>query len=98
MTSVELIFDATCPNVDAAREALYEALGAFAWVEWERADPAAPAYAKAYGSPTVLVGGRDVAGASVLDAGSGCRVYSRATGTLSGAPSAEMILAALRHA
>lgn len=97
MTSVELIFDATCPNVDAAREALYEALGAFAWVEWERADPAAPPYAKAYASPTVLVDGRDVAGAGALDAGSGCRVYVRTNGTYAGAPSAEMILAAVRR-
>lgn len=98
MTSVELIFDATCPNVEAARSALRQALGPLAWIEWERADPAAPPYARAYASPTVLVGGRDVAGASALDAGSGCRVYTRANGTFAGAPSAEMILEALHHA
>jgi hypothetical protein len=98
MTTVELIFDATCPNVGAARAALREALGAFSWIEWERADPAAPPYARAYASPTVLIGGRDVGGGSALDAGSGCRVYAHANGTFAGAPSAEMILEALRHA
>jgi hypothetical protein len=98
MRSVELIFDATCPNVGAARAALREALGPFGWIEWDRADPNAPPYAQTYASPTILVGGRDVGGATALDAGSGCRVYAGARGTFAGAPTVEMILEALRDA
>lgn len=95
---VELIFDATCPNVEAARAQLREALARagrpVAWTEWERAASDAPAHAQRYASPTVLVDGRDVAGGGTLESGtSGCR--------LEGAPSAQVILAALlaaRHA
>jgi mercuric ion transport protein len=99
---VELIFDATCPHVGAARIELREALARagqpMVWTEWDRAAANAPARVRQYASPTVLVGGRDVAQVSVLDAGSGCRVYPGAMGALVGAPSADMILAALRHA
>jgi hypothetical protein len=90
--SVELIFDATCPHVQAARAELREALARAgrpgAWTEWDRAAPDAPPYVKRYASPTVLVNGTDVAGGGgALDAGAcGCRL---------GTPSAEMILAAL---
>jgi mercuric ion transport protein len=91
--SVELIFDATCPHVDAARAELREALTRagqpVAWTEWDRAATDAPAHARRYASPTVLVGGRDVASGGTLDAGSGCRLTR---------PSADMILAALRDA
>jgi mercuric ion transport protein len=99
---VELIFDATCPNVDVARQQLREALARAGypttWVEWDRDATDAPLRVRRYASPTVLVGGRDVADACVLDGGSGCRVYAGPNGGLAGAPSAEMILAALRNA
>jgi mercuric ion transport protein len=99
MTKVELIFDATCPHVDAARVELRRALQhagqPLIWTEWDRAASDAPSYARRYASPTVLVAGHDVAGAGALDAGSGCRVYACANGTFAGAPSAETILAAL---
>ena len=94
-SSVELIFDATCPHVEAARAQLREALGRAgrpaAWTEWDRAASDAPAHAQRYASPTVLVDGRDVSGGGTLVAGgSGCRV--------GGAPSAQVILAALLEA
>ena len=97
---VELIYDATCPNVDAARQQLRDALTRAGrppiWTEWERAAPDSPAYVRRFASPTVLVGGRDVAGGGDLDAGDGCRVYQDDGGTFSPAPSAQTIFAALR--
>jgi hypothetical protein len=97
--SVELIYDATCPNVEAARGELRRALARAgrpgAWIEWDRGAVGSPAYARRYASPTVLVGGVDVAGAGALDAGDGCRVYRDAVGTLLRAPNASTILAAL---
>ncbi len=99
---VELIFDATCPNVDAARRQLRDALVRTGrlpmWTEWDRATPDAPAYAQRYASPTVLVAGRDVAGARELDAGAGCRVYRDATGAFLRAPTVDAIVAALTAA
>lgn len=56
---VELIFDRDCPHVEATRAQLTRACGetglAARWKEWERNSPDSPAYARAYGSPTVLV-------------------------------------------
>lgn len=91
-SSVELIFDATCPHVEAARTQLREALGRAGrpviWTEYDRAAAGAPPHAQRYASPTVLIDGRDVAGGGTLASGtSGCRV--------GGAPSAQVILAAL---
>jgi len=87
---IELIFDATCPNVEATRAALREALARAGrpatWTEWDRAAADAPPHALRYASPTVLVAGRDVVSGGTLDAGSGCRLVT---------PSAPVILAAL---
>jgi hypothetical protein len=70
---VELIYDATCPNVDAARQQLRDALARAGrppiWTEWDRAAPSSPAYVRRYASPTVLVAGCDVTDAADLDAG-----------------------------
>jgi len=66
-TRVELIYDADCPNVAAARSVLIKAFtktGVSAcWREWERSASDAPQYAKDYASPTILIDGRDVGGA-----------------------------------
>ena len=57
-TRVELIYDADCPNVAAARSVLIKAFtktGVSAcWREWERSASDAPQYAKDYASPTIL--------------------------------------------
>ena len=99
---VELIYDATCPNVDAARQQLRDALARAGrppiWTEWDRAAPGSPAYVRRYASPTVLVAGCDVTGAADLDAGDGCRVYRDDTGTFLPAPSARTILTAISAA
>lgn len=64
--------------------------------EWDRTSPESPAYARGYGSPTVLVDGRDLVGAVPGDGGSSCRLYHRGFGGFDGAPSAEQVAQVLR--
>jgi hypothetical protein len=99
MTRVELIYDADCPNVTAARQQL---LGAFAvlgitprWQEWERSTPGSPAHARGLASPTILVDGRDVAQSAAIAGSGACRVYADEAGRLSRVPALESLTAAL---
>lgn len=97
---VELIYDADCPNIDAARSALLRGMAEAglppAWTEWDRRAPASPPHARHYGSPTILVDGRDVAGAEPGPGADACRVYEHEPGGLNGVPPVERIAAALR--
>jgi hypothetical protein len=99
---VELIYDADCPNVPATRSQLIKAFtqtGVSArWKEWERSAPNTPDYAHAYGSPTILVDGKDIAGVAPTAGTRACRVYSDARGNLSRTPSIEVICSALLDA
>ena len=92
---VELIYDADCPNVAETRANLLQAFAAAhleaEWTEWERSSPSIPAYVAGFGSPTVLVEGRDVAGESVREYISSCRLYASGEGRYSGAPSVELL-------
>lgn len=99
--AVELVYDQDCPNVDECRTALREALteiGASpAWREWDRNSTVTPAAYRRYGSPTVLVNGRDICGpgAQTTD-GNSCRVYSDdERGCICGAPTVTTIVNAL---
>ena len=102
-TLIELVYDPDCPNVDRARAAIREALmmaGAPAvWREWRRDDMATPVNLASLGSPSVVVNGHDVGcdedEAAAADANS-CRVYIDERGCLCGAPSAQLIVAAIR--
>ena len=98
---VELVFDSTCPNVVQARMAIYFALlGVGAkpvWTEWDRDSDATPAQFRTLASPTVIVDGKDICGAESADADA-CRIYTDARGCLCGAPSAEVIVKALKSA
>jgi hypothetical protein len=100
--TVELIFDATRPNVDAARRQVRDALVRIGRVpqgiEWDRATAGAPADVQRYASPTVLVAGRDITGGGTIDAGAGCRVYRDSAGEFVGAPTVDAIVAALTAA
>jgi len=101
MTTVELIYFRECPNISLARERLLQAFSAVGitpqWQEWERNDSASPAHARAYGSPTILVNGRDVTGmAPSSDNASVCRVYAHVSSATDGAPNVDAIAAALR--
>ena len=101
-TRVELIYDADCPNVAAARSLLIKAFtqtGVSArWREWERSAPDSPEYARRYGSPTILINERDVGGDAPGAGNAACRVYSGDDGTLSRTPPLEAICAALMSA
>lgn len=89
---IELIYDIDCPNESLARVRIQETLKArlHQWHEWERSDPKSPAYARRYGSPTILVNGKDVGGLPPADAPC-CRLYSTGGGRKEGAPSVAMI-------
>ena len=100
MPCVELIYDSDCPNVQRARKAMLEGFSQAglqpSWKEWDRKSPESPAYVRGYGSPTILVDGRDVAGVAPGNGGSSCRLYRNASGTFEGAPSVEQIREAFR--
>jgi hypothetical protein len=91
--TVQLLYFAGCPNLEAARAALRDALEAerleVAVEEVDIEDPATPVALQGWGSPTVLVDGRDVTGEARSDALS-CRA--------GGAPSIDVIRRALRAA
>jgi mercuric ion transport protein len=68
---IEFIYELNCPNVADARAQLRLALEQTGlpvhWQEWEHNDPNSPAYARRYGSPSILVDGEDVAGEPVAE-------------------------------
>ena len=97
MMTVDLIYALDCPNVSLARTNL---LLAFAragvrpkWSEHRIGDPEIPDRARGYGSPTILVDGRDVAG-QPPSTDTCCRVYPGVTGWTH-APAPEQIAAVL---
>ena len=100
--TVELIYLDECPNVSKARTQLLRAFGEAGlsprWIEWEQSDAETPVYAWGYASPTILVDGKDVAGAELSGKGSCCRLYVDPSGGFSGVPAVETIAAALRNA
>jgi copper chaperone CopZ len=85
---IQLIHFQGCPNIEAARSALREALAAekldLPVEEIDVEDPSAPAWSRGWGSPTILIDGDDVAGQRPTDAAS-CRIYA------GGAPAADTI-------
>ena len=97
--TIEFIYEPTCPNIEAARAALRQALlengKPPVWREWDSTAPTSPPHARAYGSPTILVNGVDVAGVAPSHAPT-CRIYRDHKGRGSGVPSVELIAAALR--
>lgn len=97
--NVELIYDADCPNIAATRSLLIKAftkIGVSArWKEWERDLPENPEYVQSFGSPTILVNGKDIAEFSSRSGTHACRVYSGGDGTLQPTPPLELICAAL---
>lgn len=66
------------------------------WREWRLDAADAPDHARGYGSPTVLVDRRDVAGGEPSGCDSCCRLYPSADGAPTGAPSLEQLLDAIR--
>ena len=99
MPHVELIYDADCPNVPAARAQLLRAFAAIGivprWQEWERGAGSSPPHVRDYGSPTILVDGRDVAESAPIAGDCACRIYADESGRLSGVPRLEDVTLAL---
>jgi hypothetical protein len=99
MVSVELIYDPDCPNVPHVRAALLKAFDQAdippAWIEWDRQSADSAAHVRGYGSPTILVDGRDVAGITPGDGASSCRLYRSGSGAFAGAPDVAQIAQAL---
>lgn len=97
MATVDLIFDAECPNVSAARANLSLAFARAGmkpeWNEYRIGDQRTPAHTRGYGSPTILVDGRDVAGLPPSTE-TCCRIYEGVSGAAH-APAEEQIAAAL---
>ena len=99
--TVELIYDKDCPHVTGTRENLMRAFEQLnqrsTWCEWERSSPGVPAHVARYGSPTVLVEGRDVTATSTPFESSGdcCRLYFSIDGSPTGVPETEAIHRAL---
>ena len=100
MPNIEFIYDRDCPNIEDARTQLRLALGQSGlpaeWQEWEHSDPKSPAYARLYGSPTVLVAGQDITGDSPSGDPS-CRIYANTQGRNRGVPDATLIRTALQR-
>lgn len=88
---IQLLHFEGCPNVDAARTALRTALAAekldvpIEEIDVERSD--APEWARGWGSPTILIDEKDVAGQERVSSSSCCRLYA------DGAPSVASIRA-----
>jgi len=100
---IDLVYDRECPNIERARamiRAALEEIGASTtWTEWDREDPGTPPELRHFGSPTVLVNGRDVGCDENEDTRSdanSCRVYLDECGCLCGAPSTALIVNAIR--
>ena len=96
---VQLVYFDGCPNIAPARQVLRRALAACALstVSFEEVDVTArgtPAHLADWGSPTILVDGKDVAGAA-RPMGPCCRLYPAEDGRLGGVPSETSIRAAL---
>lgn len=102
--TIELVHDPGCPNVARARHVLSRTLQEAGlpavWTEWSTDDADCPETYRGFGSPTILVNGRDVAPGPhpwrrrQLRDGPRTRRYEDARGGLDGVPPTE----AIRHA
>lgn len=97
---VELVYEKTCPNIEAARAHLLRAFTEAgitpSWQEWEVTTADAPDYIHGYGSPTILVNGNDVSGDMAGGDDYCCRVYSHGEQTNKGVPAMADIVRALK--
>lgn len=96
--TVEIVWEEGCPNVDAARDVVREALRRAElpeqWREWDRGDAETPVEIRGYGSPTILVDRVDVADTEPAGA-SCCRVYQQDDGSFAGVPEVDTLVDAL---
>jgi hypothetical protein len=96
---VELLYFPGCPHVETARKALHDVLLELTEhpdevLEVDVTARDTPGHLRGWGSPTILIDGVDIEGAS--PSGSSCRVYRSSDGV--GAPSQALIRVALLRA
>lgn len=87
MHEIELVYFDGCPNAEQARANLRAVVDDDSWKEWNLSSSDTPDRFRHYGSPTVLVDGRDVTGDTGETEGMACRA--------DGAPAPEVIEEAL---
>jgi len=99
---IEFIYEKTCPNIEPTREQLVAAFDqlklAPTWQEWEVSNATAPAYVHGYGSPTILINGKDLLGAAPNSDDMSCRIYPNSPSPNRGVPAAATIVAAMQAA
>jgi hypothetical protein len=99
---IELLYDRDCPNVARTRENLAAALTQVGlpqdWQELRSDQPHFPDGYRSYGSPAVLVDGRDVAGLEPDTGGSCCRLYQANGPSRERAPSVALLVRAFERA
>lgn len=91
---IQLLTFPGCPLADAARRELESALEHCGLHDYEEIDltgPSTPDELRAWGSPTILIDGKDVAGEEKGD-GLRCRVYA----TAEKVPTAARVISALK--
>jgi hypothetical protein len=97
---VELVYEKTCPNIEAARAQLLKAFAASGimpkWREWEVSSPEAPQHIHGYGSPTILVDGHDVSGGTPGCDDYCCRIYAHDEDSHKGIPALQDIVSAIK--
>jgi len=100
MALVEFIYEKNCPNVELTRSKLLQAFSKLNikphWQEWEINDNDAPAYVRRYGSPTILINGKDVDESSNLNNPLQCRLYAQSDNSISGVPPIGSIMNAIK--
>lgn len=94
MTEIEILHVPHCPNLDQARSRLERALDAVGMPSEVRETEVATADAAErlgmYGSPTILINGRDPFARHGNAASMACRLYNHG-GRIDGAPSVEQL-------
>ena len=79
---IDFIYSKACPNVEEAKSVLHEALRitdtpSSVVNEWETGRDELPAHCQGYGSPSLLVNGKEVTGVEPAEFNEGCAVYFR---------------------
>jgi len=97
---VELVYEKTCPNIKASRTQILQAFNKLGldptWTEWEVTEDDTPDYIHGYGSPTILVNGKDVADEQADRDDMCCRVYANSDADNNGVPTIDDIMMAIK--
>lgn len=98
---VELIYEKSCPNIEAARKQLLLAFKETGitpkWEEWDVSTTNVPEHVRGFGSPTIMVNGKDVSGEKPAENDNCCRIYPNSEGGFNGVPKLSDITEALKQ-